>query len=115
WSSWHSTECDTGESHDQVKRSTFLQHLRRYGCYLKREGKAHSLGAIRRRAQSKPFPDTPRFRINWLAKFAAAWAFRKSASAELKRYSYAFFSALSPARILSFVMGCSRIRTPQAL
>src|SRR5437867_12246891 len=28
----------------------------------------------------KPCPDTPRFRINWPEKFAAAWAFRKSAS-----------------------------------
>lgn len=26
-----------------MKRSTLLQHLRRYGCYLKREGSAHSL------------------------------------------------------------------------
>jgi hypothetical protein len=26
-----------------VKRSSFLQHLRRHGCVLKREGAAHSL------------------------------------------------------------------------
>jgi len=26
-----------------VKRSTLLRHLRRHGCYLKREGRAHSL------------------------------------------------------------------------
>ena len=26
-----------------MKRSALLQHLRRNGCYLKREGKAHSL------------------------------------------------------------------------
>lgn len=26
-----------------MKRSSFLQHLRRHGCYLKREGRAHSL------------------------------------------------------------------------
>jgi hypothetical protein len=26
-----------------MKRSTLLQHLRRHGCYLKREGSAHSL------------------------------------------------------------------------
>jgi mRNA interferase HicA len=26
-----------------VKRSTLLQHLRRHGCILKREGGAHSL------------------------------------------------------------------------
>jgi len=26
-----------------VKRSTLLQHLRRHGCVLKREGAAHSL------------------------------------------------------------------------
>jgi mRNA interferase HicA len=26
-----------------VKRSALLQHLRRHGCYLKREGRAHSL------------------------------------------------------------------------
>jgi hypothetical protein len=26
-----------------VKRSTLLRHLRRHGCYLKREGHAHSL------------------------------------------------------------------------
>jgi hypothetical protein len=28
-----------------VKRSSLLAHLRRYGCYLKREGRAHSLWA----------------------------------------------------------------------
>jgi mRNA interferase HicA len=26
-----------------VKRSALLQHLRKHGCYLKREGRAHSL------------------------------------------------------------------------
>jgi mRNA interferase HicA len=26
-----------------VKRGTLLQHLRKHGCYLKREGRAHSL------------------------------------------------------------------------
>jgi mRNA interferase HicA len=26
-----------------VKRGTLLRHLRRHGCYLKREGKEHSL------------------------------------------------------------------------
>lgn len=26
-----------------MKRSSLLQHLRRYGCYLKREGRRHSL------------------------------------------------------------------------
>jgi len=26
-----------------VKRSALLQHLRRYGCHLKREGRSHSL------------------------------------------------------------------------
>jgi mRNA interferase HicA len=26
-----------------MKRSNLLQHLRRHGCYLKREGRAHSL------------------------------------------------------------------------
>ena len=26
-----------------MKRSSLLQHLRRHGCYLKREGKSHSL------------------------------------------------------------------------
>ena len=26
-----------------VKRSALLRHLRRHGCYLKREGSAHSL------------------------------------------------------------------------
>ena len=26
-----------------MKRSSLLQHLRRHGCYLKREGCAHSL------------------------------------------------------------------------
>jgi mRNA interferase HicA len=26
-----------------VKRTALLQHLRRYGCHLKREGRAHSL------------------------------------------------------------------------
>jgi len=26
-----------------VKRAALLRHLRRFGCYLKREGRAHSL------------------------------------------------------------------------
>lgn len=26
-----------------MKRSSLLRHLRRYGCYLKREGSSHSL------------------------------------------------------------------------
>ena len=26
-----------------MKRGSLLQHLRRHGCYLKREGRAHSL------------------------------------------------------------------------
>ena len=26
-----------------MKRSSLLQHLRRHGCYLKREGRAHAL------------------------------------------------------------------------
>lgn len=26
-----------------MKRSTLLKHLRRHGCYLKREGRSHSL------------------------------------------------------------------------
>jgi len=26
-----------------MKRSSLLQHLRRHGCYLKREGRSHSL------------------------------------------------------------------------
>ena len=26
-----------------MKRSSLLRHLRKYGCYLKREGRAHSL------------------------------------------------------------------------
>lgn len=26
-----------------MKRSSLLQHLRKHGCYLKREGRAHSL------------------------------------------------------------------------
>jgi mRNA interferase HicA len=26
-----------------MKRSTLLKHLRHYGCYLKREGRSHSL------------------------------------------------------------------------
>ncbi|MEO7804390.1 MAG: type II toxin-antitoxin system HicA family toxin [Actinomycetota bacterium] len=26
-----------------MKRNTLLQHLRRHGCYLKREGSGHSL------------------------------------------------------------------------
>ncbi len=26
-----------------MKRTSFLRHLRKHGCYLKREGRAHSL------------------------------------------------------------------------
>jgi len=35
--------CHQGEGHRQVKRGDLLRHLRRHGCYLKREGTSHSL------------------------------------------------------------------------
>lgn len=46
-----------------MKRQTLLRHLRRYGCYLKREGKAHSLwmnpssGAIETIPRHAEIPD----------------------------------------------------------
>jgi hypothetical protein len=46
-----------------VKRSALLRHLRRYGCFLKREGRAHSLwcnpqtGAVEAVPRHNEIPD----------------------------------------------------------
>ncbi len=47
-----------------MKRSSLLQHLRKHGCYLKREGRAHSLwtnpatGAVEALPRHTEIPDT---------------------------------------------------------
>lgn len=46
-----------------MKRSALLRHLRRYGCFLKREGRAHSLwgnpqtGAVEAVPRHNEIPD----------------------------------------------------------
>ena len=39
-----------------MKRSTLLQHLRRHGCVLKREGSSHSLWTNRRTGAVEAVP-----------------------------------------------------------
>ncbi|MFQ5330099.1 MAG: type II toxin-antitoxin system HicA family toxin [Thermodesulfobacteriota bacterium] len=39
-----------------MKRSTLLQHLRRNGCYLKREGSSHSLWLNPRTGHAEAVP-----------------------------------------------------------
>lgn len=62
-----------------MKRSSLLQHLRRHGCVLKREGRGHSLWTILRPALSKQCPAILKSPMGWLEKSAAALAFQKSA------------------------------------
>jgi hypothetical protein len=38
-----------------VKRGDLLRHLRRHGCYLKREGSSHSLWCNQQRARWRPY------------------------------------------------------------
>ena len=40
---WHTTRCHPRHGDHRVKRSALLRHLRKNGCFLKREGGAHSL------------------------------------------------------------------------
>ena len=55
-------------------------------------------------------------RLAEVERAAAKWLREKLVrTPQRQRQSYVFFSAFSPARIFSLVMGCSRIRTPQAL
>lgn len=39
-----------------MKRGSLLKHLRRHGCYLKREGRSHSLWANPRTGQVEAVP-----------------------------------------------------------
>jgi len=39
-----------------MKRQTLLRHLRKHGCYLKREGRAHSLWASTRTGEVEAIP-----------------------------------------------------------
>lgn len=65
-----------------MKRGDLLRHLRRHGCYLKREVVHISYGAIRRPEQLKLFHDTPRSRTNSPQRFAAASQFLNLADHE---------------------------------
>ena len=39
-----------------MKRNTLLRHLRKHGCYLKREGRAHSLWTNPRTGETQAVP-----------------------------------------------------------
>jgi mRNA interferase HicA len=39
-----------------MKRTALLKHLRRYGCYLKREGRSHSLWINPRTGEVEAIP-----------------------------------------------------------
>jgi hypothetical protein len=69
----------------RVKRSTLLRHLRRQGCYLKREGASHSFGAIRPPARSKPCRVTRRSPIVSSRRFAGLCRFRSRSRVQLSR------------------------------
>lgn len=53
-----------------MKRSTLLKHLRKQGCYLKREGREHSLWTNPNTGRLKPYLVTPGFPTSWPGKYA---------------------------------------------
>lgn len=56
----------------KVKRGDLLRHLRRYGCYSKRDGRAHSLWCMPRRVPSRRCRATARLRTGSQPRFVAA-------------------------------------------
>lgn len=60
-----------------MKRSTLLQHLRKHGCVLKREGGSHSLWMNPANGAVEAVPGTLRYRTTSLGKSAAALEFQK--------------------------------------
>jgi mRNA interferase HicA len=60
-----------------MKRSTLLQHLRKHGCALKREGASHSLWTNPTNGAVEAVPRHTEIANNLTRKFAAALEFRR--------------------------------------
>ena len=73
-----------------MKRSTLLQHLRRHGCYLKREGSSHSLWTNPRTGAVESL-GTQRFPTDLSEKSAAIYRYQK-----LERNESCLTRGLSP-------------------
>jgi mRNA interferase HicA len=54
-----------------MKRESLLRHLRLHGCYLKREGGAHSLWCNPKTGQRKLFPGIAKLQTFLRARFVA--------------------------------------------
>ena len=61
-----------------MKRNTLLQHLRKHGCTLKREGAAHSLWTNPATGAVEAVPVTPRSQTFLRGRSAAALASQRS-------------------------------------
>jgi hypothetical protein len=60
-----------------MKREALLKHLRKHGCYLKREGGSIRCGVIRRPDKLKPSLVIRKHQICWPGKFAVVYLFLK--------------------------------------
>ncbi len=67
-------------SHHSVKRESLLRHLRLHGCYLKREGGAHSLWCNPKTGHTRRSRGTQRSQICWPARYAVVFLFPRLAS-----------------------------------
>lgn len=56
-----------------MKRNELLRHLRRHGCYLKREGGAHSLWASHNTGYLRPFWRFASFVFFVVSRFTASF------------------------------------------
>jgi len=65
-----------------VKRSSLLAHLRRHGCYLKREGRSHSLWINPKLVQSKRYLGTSKSQTISLEKSAVIFLFPTQAASK---------------------------------
>ncbi len=61
-----------------MKRSALLKHLRKHGCYLKREGVEHSLWTNPNTVPLKPSHAVPRCQILFAARYAVTCPFPNS-------------------------------------
>ncbi len=52
-----------------MKRGSLLRHLRTQGCYLKREGREHSISVTQRLVRLKQFLATRKYPINWRRRY----------------------------------------------
>ena len=66
-----------------MKRGDLLRHLRRHGCYLKREGRSHSLWTNPTTGASRLCRATTRYRMPLRVRSAVGSLYLKSRSDEV--------------------------------